>query len=122
MPVFYLITQMLIYHITHRCAWTNACKTGVYSPETLITEGFIHCSKKDQVCDSAGRHFSGQSGLVLLCIESSLVESETRHENLAGGDQLFPHIYGPLNVNAVLKVLDFEPDSLGKFCLPEGIR
>ncbi|MCJ7625446.1 MAG: DUF952 domain-containing protein [Anaerolineaceae bacterium] len=110
---------MPIYHITQKNIWNNTQKDGAYYPESLDTEGFIHCSQRDQIIGSASRYFSGQSGLVLLCIESSLVRAEIRFENLMGGEQLYPHIYGPLNLDAVLKVSDFEADSQGIFHLPE---
>jgi uncharacterized protein (DUF952 family) len=121
MPVFFIIKKMHIYHIIQKNTWTEARKVGIYRSETLTTEGFIHCSKVDQVIDSAARYFSGQSGLILLCIESSLVEAGVRFENLVGCAPLYPHIYGPLNLDAVLKIFDLEADAQGNFYLPEGI-
>jgi len=83
-------------------------------------EGFIHCSTREQVIQVANVRFLGQSGLVLLCIDSEKVAAEIVYENLEGGPQLFPHIYGELNANAVVRTAEFEPDAAGYFTLPPG--
>jgi uncharacterized protein (DUF952 family) len=57
---------------------------------------------------------------VLLCIATNKVQSEIKYES-AGSEELYLHIYGPLTVNAVVKVLDFEPTEDGKFVLPKEI-
>ncbi len=57
---------------------------------------------------------------MLLVIDTDKVDAEIIYENLEGGDQLFPHIYGHLNCDAVVKVVDFEPDADGYFALPGG--
>ncbi len=63
----------------------------------------------------ANRHYPGQSGLVLLYIDTEKVKAEIVYENLYGGQELFPHIYGELNVDAVTRVDDFEPEPNGQF-------
>lgn len=111
----------IILHITKREDWEKAKTSGCYQAGTLDTEGFIHCSKPDQIIDVANCHFRGQSGLVLLCIDSEKVKSEIRYENLEGGKKLFPHIYGPLDLKAVVDVLDFRPQGDGNFELPVSL-
>jgi len=108
----------VILHITERKDWTRAQEQGVYTAEALSSEGFIHCSEPQQVIEVANFLFRGRSGLVLLCIDSSRVTAEIRYENLEGGKQLYPHIYGPLNIDAVMNVLSFEPGEHGCFVLP----
>ena len=81
-------------------------------------EGFIHCSTHEQVIQVANARFRGQSGLVLLFIDADKVAAEIIYENLEGGPQLFPHIYGELNVDAVAQVAEFAPDADGFFTLP----
>lgn len=83
-------------------------------------EAFIHCSTREQVIQVANARFQGQSGLVLLCIDTEKVAAEIVYENLEGGPQLFPHIYGELNTNAVVRAAEFEPDAVGYFTLPQG--
>jgi uncharacterized protein (DUF952 family) len=91
----------MIFHITTRRAWDEAARAGEYRGDTLETEGFIHCSEQHQVADVASALFQGKDDLVLLMIEPSRVTSEIRHERALDGAGPFPHIYGPLNVDAV---------------------
>jgi len=109
----------LIFHITSRSQWQSAQQSGVYRANSLTTEGFIHCSTLEQVVRTANAFFAGERGLVLLYIEPDKVKSEIRYEDV--GDSQFPHIYGPLNLDAVNQVMDFEPGSDGKFELPQSI-
>ncbi len=96
-----------IFHITSRNAWAEAKLLGSYSSDTLTTEGFTHCSTADQVQRSARKFFKGKTDLVLLHITQANVHPEVRYE-AAGSGELFPHIYGPLNLDAVFSVEDFE--------------
>ena len=107
----------MIFHITSREAWERAKPTGAYRPDAFAAEGFIHCSTREQVVRVADARFRGQSGLVLLCIDTAKVAAEIVYENLEGGPELFPHIYGQLNVQAVVEVLEFEPGADGYFKL-----
>lgn len=108
----------IIYHITSAARWASAQTWGQYTVDSLHSEGFIHCSKPGQVIATAARYYAGQSGLVLLAIAPARVKSEIRFENLTGGFEIFPHIYGPLNLDAVTAVLPFEPNPDGTFSLP----
>jgi uncharacterized protein (DUF952 family) len=110
----------VILHITKREQWDQAELAGVYHGDTLDSEGFIHCSTLQQVIKVANASFHAQEGLVLLCIAPDRVEAEIRYEGAEGGER-FPHIYGPLNIDAVIKVLGFEPDEGGKFELPREV-
>lgn len=113
--VNYQITIMkTILHITPRKQWEQAKLEGIYRGDTLATEGFIHCSTATQIITVANKFFYNQKGLVLLCINSHKVQSEIRYEGMDGGEQ-FPHIYGVLNVDAVVQVVDFEPSEDGFF-------
>jgi uncharacterized protein (DUF952 family) len=116
----------MIFHITSRKDWEAAQAKGEYTAESLPTEGFIHCSSLHQVLPVAEKLYRGQSGLVLLEIDPSLLSSTLKWEPPSGGppspdipeSDLFPHIYGPINLDAVVNVLDFVFDSTGKFTLP----
>lgn len=112
---------MTIYHITTPARWTAAQSQGKYSADSLASEGFIHCSKPDQVVDTANRYYPAQRGLLLLAIDPARVKAEVRLENTSGGTVLYPHIYGELNLEAVVAALPFEPDADGRFShLPAG--
>jgi uncharacterized protein (DUF952 family) len=108
-----------ILHITKRSQWEDAQKAGRYEADSLPSQGFIHCSKPDQVVAVANFLFRGQTDLVLLCIDPDKAVPQIRYENLEGGEKLFPHIYGPLNLDAVAAVCRFEPGPDGTFALPD---
>ncbi|MBW4693101.1 MAG: DUF952 domain-containing protein [Lyngbya sp. HA4199-MV5] len=110
----------LILHITTRSHWQNAQQEGIYTADSLETEGFIHCSTPTQVVSTANAFFHGQPGLVLLCVESDRVQSAIRYEAVNG--ELFPHIYGSLNLDAVTQAIDFEPNADGTFTLPPALQ
>jgi len=111
-----------IVHITTLGAWENAKLIGYYKGDTLETEGFIHCSNPNQVVTVANTRFRTQRDLVLLAIDRKLVKSPVREENLEGGDDLFPHIYGPLGIDSIIAVFNFSPDDNGNFDLPEAMK
>ena len=112
-----------ILHVTSRAAWSDAQACAEYSADSLAGQGFIHCSKLGQVMRVANSFYTGQHGLVLLVIDPMRLSSELRWE--PGADlvtELFPHIYGPINLDAVLQVVDFEPAADGKFHLPKSLE
>jgi uncharacterized protein (DUF952 family) len=113
----------LIFHATTRTAWSDAQKKGLYAADLLPGDGFIHCSKADQVLRVADSFFTGQHGLVLLVIDPALLSSELRWEpGVDLATELFPHICGPINLDAVVDVLEFEPGPDGKFHLPKSLE
>ena len=119
----------LILHLASNEAWLAAVDAGSFHADSLSTEGFIHCSKPSQIVDVANAFYHGQQGLVLLVIDPSKLETELKWEppaevapSHAPADALFPHLYGPLNLDAVVKVITFEPGADGKFIYPDGLN
>jgi uncharacterized protein (DUF952 family) len=113
----------IILHLTTQAAWSAAQAGGKYAADSLAGQGFIHCSKVAQVLRVANVFYPGQHGLVLLVIDPVLLKSELRWE--PGADlatELFPHVYGPINLDAVVQVIDFEPAVDGKFYLPKSLE
>ena len=116
----------MIYHLTSRQAWNQAHQRGEYRAESLESEGFIHCSTPTQILPVAEKYYKGLNGLVLLKIDPSLLTSTLRWEPPSGGapppgvpeGELFPHIYGPINLDAVVKVYDLESQPDGSYKLP----
>jgi uncharacterized protein (DUF952 family) len=116
----------MIFHITTRTDWEAAQARGEYVAESLAAEGFIHCSTLLQVVPVANNFYKGQSGLVLLVIEPTLLSSDLKWEAPSGGTpppgapagDLFPHVYGPISLDAVVNVLDFVFDANGSFSMP----
>ena len=118
----------MILHITTHTAWKKAKIKGEYSAPSLKSEGFIHCSMLKQAVDTANIFFRGQNGLVLLCMDENKLKSECKFEDPTGGGHhdptvgnLFPHIYGPINISAVIRVVDFPTNESGFFILPKEI-
>jgi len=116
-----------ILHITTREAWALARRRGSYRSDSLDGEGFIHCSTPAQTVETANRFFRGAKDLVLLCIDPARVRAELRFEPPAGVTvhdsraELFPHLYGPLELDAVIRVVDFPPSATGEFVLPASL-
>ena len=110
-----------ILHIATKDAWDSAKASGFYAIASLKSEGFIHCSTPAQVLRVARERFAGRDDLVLLEIAENRVRVEIKYENCEGGSELFPHLYGPLNVDAVVWVHEFKPGDNGDFSLPDAI-
>lgn len=99
---------MIIYHLITKLAWEEAQKNGEYRPASLETEGFIHASTKEQVVPTANRRFAGQSDLLVLVINTDKITHKVVFEESPTTGEKYPHIFGPLSVDAVEKVLDLE--------------
>ena len=105
--------QQLIYHMCRRTEWELAAPSGVYFGSSQDrADGFIHFSTAAQLPESAGRHRSGQVGLVLLTVDANALGAALRWEPSRGG-ALFPHLYGALPVSAVRTVVDLPLGSDG---------
>lgn len=108
-----------IYHICSKEAWQVAKKNNSYRSESLDLVGFIHCSKYNQVLRVANAFYRGQKDLYLLEIVPALVTAKILWEPGSDKpDELFPHIYGALNLSAVKKVFEFDEGPDGQFLLP----
>jgi uncharacterized protein (DUF952 family) len=105
----------VILHLATESAWTAAVDGGIYTADSLGTEGFIHCSAPRQVRWVANTRFRHRRDLVLLQIAVARLEAPLRYENLEGGSDLFPHVYGPLNLSAIVHTAPFLPDEEGAF-------
>ena len=122
----------MIYHITTRGAWLKANMRGSYSPPSLAAEGFIHCARLEQILSVADDFYSGETDLLLLIsIDEDKLTAKLRWEAPAHpqpasaaatlGEATFPHLYGPLNLDAVVGVYAFDEADAG-FALPSDLR
>jgi len=109
---------MRLFHITSRGEWEDAQRSGEYRPRGFAREQFIHCSYAGQVVPVANRFYKGVRDLVLLEIEPARLTCRVIEENLEGGSEQFPHLYGPLPVSAVAAVHAFPCDTEGTFAHP----
>lgn len=102
-----------IYKILPRSEWETARDAGRFEGSAVdLADGYIHFSTAAQAPETAGKHFSGKVGLVVLEIEGDELGEALRWEPSRGGD-LFPHLYGPLDVARVLRVLPAPLDAAG---------
>ena len=109
----------LIYHIAEAADWAQARRDGQYTTSTrgrtLAEEGFIHASTAAQVAPVANAFYQGVPDLLLLVIDPALVGPEIRYEHVPGQPDPYPHIYGPLNLDAVVETRSLTPQPSGRF-------
>ena len=97
MPVF--------YHVTTAADWEAAKEKGEYIHSSLEAEGFIHCSHEHHVAGVLERYFAGKTDLVKLVIESDKLTSKYVFDWSKSTADTFPHVYGPINIDAVIDVV-----------------
>ena len=112
----------LITHIAFASDWQHAQQVGQYQHPSLIAEGFIHCSTPTQVLATAQRFFPApQPPLVLLTIDPAQLTAALKYE-LADNGLAYPHLYGPLNLDAVSQIDPFDADAHGHYTFPEPLN
>jgi uncharacterized protein (DUF952 family) len=98
---------------------------------SLDSEGFIHCSTAEQVCGVANAFYAGRRDLVLLLVDPAPLGDALRFElpidprtgtTDTSATERFPHVYGPIDLDAVLAVADFVPGADGRFQFPQALR
>ncbi|HZI55023.1 MAG TPA: DUF952 domain-containing protein [Chitinophagaceae bacterium] len=95
----------IIYHVTTATEWNAAQEKGFYEAPSLKTEGFIHCSEQHQLEGVLERYFENKTGLVKLVIDTSKLTSRYVQEWSPSLRDTFPHIYGPVNTDAVIDII-----------------
>jgi uncharacterized protein (DUF952 family) len=110
-----------IDHITTAEAWEAARLSGRVEAPSLATQGYVHGSDAGTLLRVAEGIFRGRTGLVLLAIDPARVTAEIRRESLEGGPTLFPHVYGPIPLGAVVSAAAFPQRPDGTFAWPEDL-
>ncbi|CDX17501.1 DUF952 domain-containing protein [Mesorhizobium sp. WSM4935] len=96
--------SQIIYKIAPEALWREAEKNGRFTGAPIdIADGFIHFSTAGQVRETAAKHFAGQTDLLLIAIDGAKLGDALKYEVSRGG-ALFPHLYAPLELDAVLWV------------------
>ena len=104
----------MIYHIVPREDWEAVRDAEDYRGDSLETEGFIHCSTKEQLLGVANQWFPGRDDLLLLKVDPGKLSAQVKFED-GGNGQLFPHVYGLIEKHAVVAVEDFPLGLAGRF-------
>jgi uncharacterized protein (DUF952 family) len=109
----------LIYHIAFASDWEQARGSGAYRistrGRTLEQQGFIHAGQVHQVAPVANALFGDAEDLVVLVIDEDRVEAEIRYEHVPDSDEPFPHIYGALDADAVVRIASLRRDARGRY-------
>jgi uncharacterized protein (DUF952 family) len=93
----------MIYHVVTVSNWEIALDAGFYEADSLASEGFIHASKEEQIKGVLERYYLNQTDLLLLHIDETKLTVPLKYELAPSVNEIFPHIYGKLNTNAVVK-------------------
>ena len=110
--------KSIIYHMLPAAIWEAQSADVPYEGDTLATEGFIHCTSERELLIKVANNFYRETAgpFVILYLDEAAIDAEVRWE--AAGMHTFPHIYGPLNLNAVIKVISFPQGADGVFQMP----
>ena len=102
----------MIFHVTEAARWQRSLREGAHTASTrgveLAEQGFIHCSTATQWPVVVERFYAGATDLVLLHIDESLLSAPLRYEGAGDGAEEFPHVYGPIDLAAVVRVEPLE--------------
>ncbi len=110
----------LIYHVANPLDWAQTLQQSKDYDAAIVPEGFIHCCTCPQLKGVLARHFPDALNLILLCLDEKRIKAEIRYENLSGGRAQFPHIYGSINLDAVIRTVRISSDPVDrKFNVPK---
>ncbi|WP_240540097.1 DUF952 domain-containing protein [Salinarimonas soli] len=111
----------VIYKISPEASWREAERAGLFAGAPVdLADGYIHFSTGEQARETAARHFAGQENLVLVAVDAARLGEALRWEPSRGG-ALFPHLYGPLPMAAVLWVRPLPLGAGGAHLFPEDM-
>ncbi len=111
-----MVRHDTIYHLVENGPWIHDAP---YAPASLEREGFIHLSTREQVLGTVKRFFHHTHNLILIEVAAARLQAEIRYEEADG--QRFPHLYGPLNPEAVVAVHMMARDENGNYQLPVSL-
>lgn len=100
------VERPVIFHLVDEASWAVAVERGEHRPASLSSQGFVHLSTRAQVLGTANRFFAGRHDMLLLHVDEARLPGVLKYEEGEPG-QLFPHLYGPLPVAAVVKATPF---------------
>ena len=110
-----------IFHIANTRDWLQAKQDGEsYQCASLESESFIHCCESQQLAGVVQRYYEGVDDLILLMIDPDKLTAALIRENTVGGSELFPHVYGPLDLAAIVSAIDFNIGSTERMAIEDS--
>jgi uncharacterized protein (DUF952 family) len=108
----------LTYHLVQRAEWEAADAASPFSPVGFAREGFVHCTDgAEAVAATANRYFAGlKDDLMVLVLDRNRLSAPVRYDD---PERIYPHVYGPIERDAILEALVMSRDANGAF-LPPG--
>lgn len=111
----------MIYRIAEAEEWEHARARGFFVSADLAREGFIHCSERHQILATAERYYAGKTGLALLVIDETKIAASVKREFAPSRQEMFPHVFAPIPITAIVHHFDFLVDAEGRFLLPPAL-
>lgn len=106
-----------IYHLITERDWATAQAAGQFRPDSLVDEGFVHCSRDTgQMLRVAQRLYAGREDLLALAVDTARLRYRVVSEPSRSGE-IYPHIYGPMETAAVIQVWRLALDQAGNFSM-----
>ena len=110
-----------IFHIANTGDWLQAKHDGEsYQCASLEAESFIHCCERQQLAGVVQRYYEGVDDLTLLMIDPDKLTAALIRENTVGGSELFPHVYGPLDLAAITSAINFDIGSTERMAIEDS--
>lgn len=113
---------MILFHVAKQNDYCESLNTGFYGEFSIKKDGFVHCSTIENLVEVANDNLKTiQENLIILCIETEKLRSKVKWEKRGSKGIEFPHVYGLINLDAVIKTVNFLKDKNGNFYLPVGL-
>lgn len=110
---------MILFHVAKQNDYYKSLSTGFYGEFSIKKDGFVHCSTVENLVEVANDNLKMiQEKLIILCIETEKLKSKVKWEKRGTKGIEFPHVYGMINLDAVIKTINFLKDKNGDFYLP----
>ncbi|MCK7594231.1 DUF952 domain-containing protein [Pseudomarimonas salicorniae] len=100
-----------LFHFAHPDDWARAQRSGEYVPADYAREGFIHCATAEQVPGVVERHLRGGGPRIRLRLDPEALRTHLQFEWSAASQDLYPHLFAPIPLAAVLEAQPFDPDA-----------
>lgn len=114
---------MIIFHIVTENEWNNFNQSQYYEGKTLKTDGFLHCCTFDQILHVANNNLKDiNEKMLVICINTEYLSNELKWEQNPKNNMTFPHLYGPINSDAIISTVSLDKNSKGEFYISDELH